>query len=261
MTKQIGLRTLMAALGGLAFAVTAPAALAQDGAARQIMIGVGAQSQPSYPGSAEQALGVFPDFLTWQDGEPIPAKAPDQGGSFPLVGRTGGFAIGPVFTPAPQRSASDLPGMPAVKFGIEAGVFAETFVAAPLRLRAELRQGIGAHHARTGNLGADLVLRGRNKGFIATIGPRLRWGDAKYNQAYFGVTTPVPGYAAYQPGSGIYAVGAVAGVHMPLGRAWGLFGYAGFDRLSGDAARSPIVTNGSRNQGSAGLALTYRFSI
>ena len=261
MTSHSQTCALTAILTGIALTAAASSAQAQDGAARQIMIGVGAQSQPAYPGSDEHAIGFFPDFLTWKEGEPIPAKAPDQGGSFPLLGRTGTFALGPVFAPAPQRSASDLPGLPEVKFGVEVGVFAEAFIAAPLRLRAELRQGIGAHHGRTGNLGADLVLRGKNQAFIATIGPRLRWGDARYNEAYFGVTTPVPGYAAYRPGSGIYAVGAVAGVHLPLGRAWGLFGYAGFDRLSGEAARSPIVTNGSRNQSSAGLALTYRFSI
>ena len=92
---------------------------------------------------------------------------------------------------------------------------------------------------------------------------RVRWGSAKYNRAYFGVAAPGlgPVLPAYQPGSGIYAVGAVAGIHLPVGQRLGLFSYAGYDRLTGAAARSPIVKAGSQDQFSAGLALTYRFSI
>ena len=56
-------------------------------------------------------------------------------------------------------------------------------------------------------------------------------------------------------------MGAVAGIHLPVGPRLGLFSYAGYDRLNGTAARSPIVKMGSPDQFSAGLALTYRFSI
>ena len=93
-----------------------------------------------------------------------------------------------------------------------------------------------------------------------TAGPRLRWGSAKYNRTYFGVAGPgIPGYAPYDPDSGIYAVGAVAGLRLPLGRTLGLYGYVGYDRLTGKAAHSPIVAAGSRDQFSGGVALTYRF--
>ena len=43
---------------------------------------------------------------------------------------------------------------------------------------------------------------------------------------------------------------------------WGVFGYARYERLIGDAAKSPIVRRfGSRDQLSAGLGLSYTFTI
>jgi outer membrane protein len=119
----------------------------------------------------------------------------------------------------------------------------------------------------TGDFAADLVIRGGPKedgggeSAVATVGPRLRWGSSKYTRAYFGVPTPAPIFTSYEPDGGIYAVGAVAGLRLPLGRTFGLYGYLGYDRLTGDAADSPIVQAGSRDQYSAGLALTYRFTI
>jgi outer membrane protein len=41
-----------------------------------------------------------------------------------------------------------------------------------------------------------------------------------------------------------------------------LFGYARFERLVGDAAKSPIIRElGSRNQLSGGIGLNYTFTI
>jgi outer membrane protein len=41
-----------------------------------------------------------------------------------------------------------------------------------------------------------------------------------------------------------------------------LFGYARYERLVGDAARSPIIRAlGSRNQLSGGVGLNYTFTI
>lgn len=145
---------------------------------------------------------------------------------------------------------------------MEAGVFADVWPLEPLRLRAELRQGIGAHKALTGDLAADFVWRDGKEGTIVTAGPRVRWGSGKYNRAYFGVATPgAGGFTAYEPGSGIYAVGATAGIRMPVSGIFGLYGYAGYDRLTGEAKDSPIVAAGKKDQFSAGLALTYRFRL
>ena len=58
------------------------------------------------------------------------------------------------------------------------------------------------------------------------------------------------------------AVGIVTGLTYKLDRHWGLYGWAGYDRLIDDAADSPIVRAfGSRDQFSAGFAVIYEFDI
>ena len=167
-----------------ACAVAVPAR-AQESSQRQVMIGAGAQLNPAYPGADHSKISFLPDVPMWRTGEAIPVETPDEGKGFSIIGQSGGTAFGPALTFAPQRSATAVPGLPAIGFGVELGVFAETYLAGPVRLRAELRHGIGAHRALTADLAADLVLRRGNEGLLATIGPRLRWGSAKYNRAYF----------------------------------------------------------------------------
>ena len=260
--RQMKFRALLALLVLPPLALLSAPAQAEDQPPRRIMVGGGLQSVPTYPGANSSKAAFLPVIEIWREGEAIPVETPDESIGFALIGKRGATAIGPALGFAPQRAAIDLPGLPAVKFGVEFGLFAETYLARPLRLRAELRHGIGAHRSLTGELAADLVVRSGLEGPVATIGPRLRWGSTGYNRAYFGVPalSASPALAAYQPESGIYAVGGVAGLHLPLGRSWGVFGQAGYDRLAGAAARSPIVTAGRRDQISAGLALTYRFS-
>lgn len=227
------------------------------------MVGMGVQTIPRYPGADSQRFTILPNFDSWRVGEPMVVETPDEAIGFAVIGRRGrGVAIGPALAIAPTRDADDLPGLSKVGFGVEVGVFAEVWPLAPLRLRADLRQAIGAHKALTGDIAADLVLQPGQEGLMLTMGPRLRWGSARHQRAYFGVPQPGAGtLAPFDPGAGIYSVGATAGLRLPLGRTLGLYGYVGYDRLTGRAAVSPVVQQGSPDQYSAGLALTYRFRI
>lgn len=257
---------LRCAVTAIALLLPVPA-MADETPGRRIMIGTGVQTVPRYPGADSNQTGFLPLVDTWREGEQIPVETPDEAFGSALIGSRSGTSIGPAIGFAEGRSVADLPGLAKVGFGIEAGAFAQTFLGPQLRLRGELRQGIGGHKALTGDLAADLVIRGKpgaaggSEALVATLGPRLRWGSAKFNRAYFGVPSPAPVFTAYAPGGGIYAVGAVAGLRLPLGRTFGLYSYLGYDRLTGDAAASPIVQAGSRDQYSAGLALTYRFTL
>jgi outer membrane protein len=70
------------------------------------------------------------------------------------------------------------------------------------------------------------------------------------------------GLPAFQPRSGFYAAGVMAGLTYRLGRNWGLRSYVGYDRLINDAADSPIVRNfGSRDQFSGGAGLFLEFNV
>jgi outer membrane protein len=66
----------------------------------------------------------------------------------------------------------------------------------------------------------------------------------------------------YRPSGGVHAVAVASGVTYALSNRWGLFGFARYERLVGDAAKSPIVRQfGSRNQLSGGIGLNYTFTI
>ncbi len=240
-----------------------PAAAQEESGGRNMMVGTGVQWIPSYPGADSSRITFLPLVDSWRVGEAITPESPDEAFGRALLGkRSKGISVGPTLSFAPTRSADDLPGLAKVGFGMEAGVFTNLWLAEPLRLRAELRQGIGAHKALAGDLAADFVWRDGKEGTIVTAGPRVRWGSGKYNRAYFGVPTPgAGGFTAYDPGSGIYAVGATAGIRMPISGIFGLYGYAGYDRLVDKSKDSPIVRAGKADQFSAGLALTYRFRL
>ena len=254
---------LFGAAVSLALAALPATAQETPASGRNVIIGVGLQSVPKYPGAGSAHIAVLPLVDLWRVGEPMPVETPDESFGFALVGQRGrGIAIGPVIAFAPSRSAGDAPGLASIGTAVEVGMFAEAWPVKSLRLRTELRQGIGGHRALNGDLATDLVWRQGDEGAMLTIGPRVRWGSGKYNRAYFGIPLPgSPGLAAYTPGSGIIAVGGLAGLRFPLTRSLGLYGYLRYDRLTEPAAGSPIVQNGSADQFSGGLALTYRFTL
>lgn len=245
-----------------------PAALPEtDRPDRLVMLGMGVRAAPSYPGSTKAEFGPFPVINAWSEDELFPVETPDESKSIKLAGSRNTVSTGLTVAIAPTRGReAATQGLRKVGFGMEAGVFAEGYVMPRLRLRGELRQGIGSHAAINGDVALDYVLRSAsNERALVTIGPRARFGSAKYNGRFFGITAAeavASGLPQYRAGAGLYALGVTGGAYYPLGERWGLFGFAGYDRLIGDAADSPLVRQrGSRNQLNAGLALTYVFRV
>ncbi|RYD55260.1 MAG: MipA/OmpV family protein [Sphingomonadales bacterium] len=144
----------------------------------------------------------------------------------------------------------------------EAGGFVQYWLGNSFRIRTEARKGIGGHRGLVGSVSADFVVRDGDK-YVVSVGPRLSVSDRDYQNAYFGVT---PGAAArtglpvYRTGNGIHAVGVASGASYSLNDRWGLIGYVKYDRLVGDAGRSPLIrAYGKRDQLAGGLGLTYTF--
>jgi MipA family protein len=253
----------LAAAGAAAFAAllaAAPAA-AQERREHIWAVGIGPQVYPEYPGADGYAIGPMPFFARRRAGDPMPFKAQDDGISLRLI--EGPFEIGPVLQFQPGRRPEDV-GAPVerVGFTLEPGGYAQLWLGRGLRLRGEARRGIGGHEGWVGDVGADLVARDGTRA-VYSIGPRLRWSDSRYQNAYFGVTpaaSAAAGLPAYRASGGVHAVGAMAGATVELSRSWGLYGYAGYDRLIGDAGDSPLVRRfGARDQLSGGIGLFYQF--
>ncbi|MBI3447132.1 MAG: MipA/OmpV family protein [Magnetospirillum sp.] len=91
------------------------------------------------------------------------------------------------------------------------------------------------------------------------------WADDNYMQSLFGITAIQSArspkhYAAYDAAAGIKDVKVGLNAGYAFTPAIELFARTEYGRLLSDAADSPIVKNqGSENQFSGGLGLTYRF--
>jgi outer membrane protein len=229
-----------------------------------VTVGPGVQFTPEYPGADSLGISPMPIIGFRREGTPLPFDAPDEGWGFGFLGDESIVDFGPSVQFQNKRREEDVgASVGDVGFTVEAGAFVEILPARNFRIRAEGRQGIGGHDGLVGDLSADFVLRDRDT-YVFSIGPRARFADGDFHDAYFGVTPAVAaatGLPAFNPDGGLYAAGIWAGLTYMLSERWGIYGYGGYDRLVGDAAHSPIVRQfGSRDQFSAGLGFFFTFT-
>ena len=231
-----------------------------------VTLGAGAQFSPEYPGADSLRFYPVPSIGVRRQGDPLSFEAPDEGWGFGVLGEDDVFDFGPAVQWEAKRREEDVgAAVGDVDNSLEVGGFVEAMVIPDtFRLRIEGRKGLGGHDAWVGDVSADLIVRDRDT-YIFSIGPRARWSDNDYHDAYYSVTPAVAaatGLPAFDAGGGFYAAGVAAGMTYKLDRHWGLYGWAGYDRLIDDAADSPIVRQfGSRDQFSAGFAVIYEFDI
>lgn len=107
--------------------------------------------------------------------------------------------------------------------------------------------------------------------YAAPLGERFRLGidvstilvSDDYADTFFSVSTTsaaASGLPAYKAEGGLKDVGVSVSGAFALNDRWSLNGFAGYRRLLGDAADSPIVDReGSPDQFSAGLGIGYSF--
>ena len=251
--------TLAAALGLGALGMPAQAQ-AQENALSFSLSG-GAKVMPLYFGSGDLRLGPTGGigftglrFGSLQIGDPDGPRQFAQGASV-----RGAFRF------IPKREGKDeLAGMEDVKASLEIGLRAH-YTDELFHVFADLRYGVIGHKAIAGEVGADLLWRDPG-GLIVHGGPRAEYGNSRFNRTYFGVTgaeaaDPGNSLTPYTLSGGFHSVGLEIGAYQPLGADWALTGAVRYDRLRGDAARSPIVQQGSRNQLSAEIGLTRHFNL
>jgi outer membrane protein len=240
------------------------AAIAQDADDLRIRVGLGAQLRPEFIGADDSDVAPLFHINIAHGTKEFSFGAPDDSPSIALVS-SDGFSFGPAGNIEGRRRNSDV-GAPvgSVSRTFEAGAFAQYLVHDSFRVRAELLKGINGHEGLVGSIGADKIWRDGDR-YVVSIGPRVLFSDARYQRAYFGVTPAASlatGLRAYRPGGGVHGVAVASGVSYALNSRWGLFGYGRYERLVGDAAKSPLIREfGSRNQLSGGVGLNYTFTI
>lgn len=229
---------------------------------RRVRVGLGPQFVPKYPGSNEVALRPIVSVSLARGDTPFEFGAPDQ--SFgPVLLRSGNWQGGPAIRFEGKRTRDDTNGLlPARGFTVEAGAFLQYRLSPSFRLRSEVRKGIGGNKGVIATLGADYVTRDADR-WLFSVGPRVSFTNRRYQRSYFRLDPADAvrvGAAPFDPGGGFQSVGAASSAIYQFSRTWGVSGYAKYDRLIDDPARSPVVrVFGSRNQFAGGAALTYTF--
>jgi MipA family protein len=267
-------RIAWAVAAAAASLLTAGAACAQDASPpdglsvfgwylSKARLGVGVE--PDYLGSSRYRVAPSGSVSFARRGAyPRAWAAPDDGFSVGLVGG-GTMSAGLVGRWRSGRdNTHDLVGFDKIGGTAEAGGFVNWWPTDGLRVRGELRHGIGGHDDWSADLGADAVARPGP--WVLSIGPRLSWADDTFTHSYFDVS---PADAARSPfglqpfaaGGAYWAPGGLASAEYRMNRAWSVIAVAQYRRLTGDAAASPIVAGlGSKDQFQASLSVTYAFA-
>jgi outer membrane protein len=176
---------------------------------------------------------------------------------------TNGLSIGPVIDFVGKRTPEKLgAALPKVGMAVELGGFVQQQFGENFRIHGEVRQAVSGHDGLVAQLGADVILRDGDE-WLFSVGPRVKWAGGKYHDAYYSVTPAdalATGLPVYDANGGIHSAGVLAGAEMQFTPQWGIATYAGYERVVGSAGDSPVVRQfGSRNQISAGAALTFTF--
>lgn len=252
-------------LGAVALIPLASSAQAQESDDYRVRVGLGAQLRPEFLGADKTEAAPLFDIDVARGTNTFKFEAPDDAFAIALVS-SNGFSFGPAANIAPDRRSKDVGRLlPKVSTTLEAGAFAQYEVADSFRVQGQVLKGLGGHKGLVGKIGADKIWRDGDR-YVFSIGPRVLLSDGRFQRAYFGVTPAAAltsGLPVYRPGAGVYAVGLNSGLSYQFSPRFGLFGFANYDRLVSDAAKSPIIRSefGSRTQLSGGAGLSYTFNI
>jgi outer membrane protein len=225
---------------------------------------VGVKEAPTFPGAQSLRPSPFLHLLVRREGERLPLLAPGYGSSINLLDGGAQVNFGPNFHLEGARRDKDV-GAPfgRVARTFEAGGFVSAWVTPFLRVKAEVRKGLGGHRGLVGLIGGDAIVLSDDRN-VLSVGPRVLFGDGRYQRAYFAVTpraARLNRLPEWRPSGGVYALGAGMGLLHQFNGRWGFAAYASYDRLVGEAAGSPIIGRfGSRNQFRSGIGLTYTFA-
>lgn len=181
------------------------------------------------------------------------------------------FAAGPAINGRLSRNADEGPVdlLDDVDTAIEAGGFVGVRLGGDAHGQGRLSIDLtaladvsGTHDGflASANIAYALI---RNERFFFSLDGQTTYGSANYQRTYFGITpeeSARSGLLAYRPGASLRDIGAGTSLGYQFDERWGLLGRLSYGYLVGDAADSPIVREeGSRHQGIAALALSYRF--
>jgi outer membrane protein len=231
-----------------------------------VMVGIGGAYTPDFEGANRSMLSPVPIFAIRRAGSTDQFRGPRDSASIALID-FGDLRAGPAGKFVSSRKAnsySELNGLGDVNTAVELGGFVEYYPLDWFRTRGELRQGFGGHHGVVADLSADFIVPVIQR-LTVSAGPRFTAETTKATSPYFGidaVQAMATGLPIFDAKGGAHSVGAGAQVSYRIDPQWEVHSYVEYERLLGDAAKSPLVTvRGSPNQTTFGIGASYSFDI
>jgi len=235
------------------------------------LVSLGVGTAPDYSGSSNNVAGLAPAVrYKFQNSERfLLLLGPTL--SFNLVDSTR-WRAGPMFNYRFQRDDevedAVVRQMRPIGAEIEVGAFLQYNL--PLSATPFHQLSFSGDIAASGNGGVGhlrmMYWQPISTGVIANIGVGMSYGDDEFVQTYYGVTGsdvalfPSLGGKAYNASGGVTGVQVPFGLSMALSRQWLLSVGGRYERLQGDAADSPIVTQrGKASQWIYGVGVSYLF--
>jgi MipA family protein len=231
-----------------------------------VMIGAEGQFRPDFEGANRSLFSPIPIFSIRRAGSVDQFRSPRDNASVALID-FGDLRAGPAGKFVSSRKASnysELNGLGDVKTAFELGGFIEYFPVDWFRVRNETREGFAGHQGVVSDFSADFIVP-VTRAITVSAGPRFTWESTKAVSPYFSidaVQAMATGLSVFDAKGGAHSAGAGAQVKYRINRQWEVHSYVEYDRLLGDAAKSPLVAaRGSVNQTTVGIGASYSFDF
>lgn len=159
--------------------------------------------------------------------------------------------------------------MKNIDSAIEAGAFAKLKYPSVILPRDSFSLDIDVTSDVSGTHDGVLVSFSPSYGYFATRNLRLAasvsatYASDNYANTYFSVNSAdstASGLTKFNAGGGIKDIGTTLNANYRINDKWGIMGIAGYSRLTGDFADSPITDNqGDASQYMTGIGVSYNF--
>jgi outer membrane protein len=232
-----------------------------------LTIGANVSGQPAFEGSRTEKLNAVPIFALGPAGGSVERfRGPLDSSSIALFDYEG-FSTGLAGNgKAARKTASytELNGLGDVKSTFQFGGFIQYFPTDWFRIRSEILRGFRGETGVTANFSADVLVPVSPR-LTLSGGPRYTLESTRATAPYFSVDSvqsAASGLPVFDAKGGSHSVGAGTQIHYQFNPEWEVHAYLEYNRLLGDAAASPLVTQrGSPNQFLFGLGASYSFDF
>lgn len=229
-------------------------------------IGVGGNVRPDFEGATRYLFSPVPIISVQRAGSRQQFISPRDSSSIALFD-AGGFRAGPVGTFLSSRKAGSDPalnGLYDVKNTIELGGFVEYFPVDWFRTRLEVRRGFGGTTGVFADWSADVIVPVFSR-LTWSAGPRLSFANTHATAPFFGIDQTealASGLPVFDAKGGLHSAGAGTQLRYQITPQWEAHGFVEYQRLTGDAAASPLITQrGSPNQTTFSIGASYSFDV